>query len=421
MAAKHGLKINQMDAVSAFLQGDLDEEIYIHQPDGANDGTPRVCKLKKAMYGLKQSGRQWNRELDKALKKFGLIRSKIDPCVYVQKSTNKPTLMVASYVDDLFIFWLHLSDLIALEDFLAATFKMKKLGPAKYCIGLRITRDNDGNYYLDQTQYIKDLLEKFNMLECKGAATPSDPNQRLSKTMSAQSIGDEENMANVPYQAAVGALLYLVQVTRPDIAFAVSNVSQFNNCYSNVHWTAVKRIMRYLKSTINFKLKYSSKCSDSDVIGYCDADFGGNTDTRKSCTGYVFKLQQGAISWASRRQPTVALSTSESEYMALAAATQEAIWLKQFGQQLGNVLPDSPIVINCDNQSAICLAKTDAYSARTKHIDIRYHFVREYVSSSLIDIKYVPTDQMPADALTKAVPGPKQLFCSTQMGLVNEN
>lgn len=191
-----------------------------------------------------------------------------------------------------------------------------------------------------------------------------------------------------------------------------------NTCFTNTHWTAVKRIMRYLKSTSAFKLKFSSSIA-AGMVGYSDADFGGDIDTRRSTTGYVFKMQGGAISWASRRQPTVALSTTEAEYMALAAAIQEAIWLKQFAGEVGRILPCEPFVTKCDNQSAICLASNDGCSARSKHIDIRYHFIRNHIASRSVRVQYVSTNDMTADCLTKAVTSSKHLFCVSEMGLMN--
>lgn len=417
LAARKGFKIDQMDAVTAFLQGDLNEDIFIQQPEGFSDKTNRVCHLKKAMYGLKQSSRQWNRKLNDALEKYGLTRSKIDPCVYVQSRDGQVVLIVAIYVDDMLIFWKKNDDLINAKVFLSNSFKMKDLGRAKNCVGLKISYDKFGNYYLDQSAFINSVLDKFRMENCNPISTPSDPNQKLNKSMSPTTEEQMKEAENHPYQQLVGALLYLVQGTRPDIAFSVTNVSRFNNCHGKAHWAAAKRILRYLKGTIDFKLRYLHECKQN-IHGFTDSDWGADIDKRRSCTGYVFQLQSGAISWSSRFQPTVAQSTTEAEYMALGAGAQEALWLKQFNQQLGCPIADEPIRVSCDNMGAIHLASNDAYLPRTKHIDIKHHFVRECINKKKIMVHYISTDKMVADSLTKSVTANKLSFCSRQMGLI---
>lgn len=189
-------------------------------------------------------------------------------------------------------------------------------------------------------------------------------------------IEDGEDTDDIPYQEAVG-LLFLVQGTRPDMAFAVNDVSRFNSRFGRAPWTAIKRIMRYLKGTVNHKILFCYTDS-SRLYGFCDADWASDVDKRRSCTGYIFKLGSGAVSWASKRQPTIALSTTEAEYIAMSAATQEAIWLRQFYRQFRREVP--PTIINCDNQSAIAIAKEDSYRANTKHIDVRYHHVRDRIT-----------------------------------------
>lgn len=408
LAIKKGLKIDQMDAITAFLQGDLSDEIYIEQPEGFKDGSKQVCKLKKAMYGLKQAGRAWNLKLEAALKSFGLIKSKLDPCVYYNTDT---TLILAIYVDDILIFWKNESVLNEIKNSLSNSFKMKDMGKAQGCIGIRIAQTNDG-IELDQSKYINDILARFNMSEAKPISTPSDPAQKLSIQMLTE---DDSNNHNIPYQEGVGSLLYVAQCTRPDIAFSVNDVSRFNSNFGNAHWNAVKRIMRYLKGTIDLKLKFTYGISN-DICGYSDADWASDIDKRRSCTGFLFTLSGGAITWMSKRQATIALSTTEAEYMALSAATQEALWLRQLYTELdnGNV---KPILIHCDNQGAIKLAEMDCYKARSKHIDIRHHFVREKIENSIIELEYIPTNEMAADSLTKAVSKEKVQFCAAKMGL----
>lgn len=257
------------------------------------------------------------------------------------------------------------------------------------------------------------------MQDCKPVSTPSDINQKLSinETANNEMETTVDITGTVPYQELVGCLLFLVQGTRPDIAFAVSNVSRFNNCHRSVHWKAVKRIVRYLKGTIDYKLRYSRN-GNQNLIGYTDSDWASDEDQRRSRSGNFFKLSNGAISWFSKRQSTEALSSTEAEYMAMASCVQESIWLKQFGYELDKSLI-GPVELFCDNQSAINLAKSDGYRQRTKHIDIRHHYLREKVENGTVVISYIPTNEMAADNLTKAVTKDKHNFCSKEMGLWN--
>ncbi|XP_036345999.1 secreted RxLR effector protein 161-like [Rhagoletis pomonella] len=252
------------------------------------------------------------------------------------------------------------------------------------------------------------------MADCRPVSTPSDYNQKLSTGMVSESA-DEDELAKIPYQAAVGSLLYLAQCTRPDIAFAVNDVSRFNSKYNVSHWKAVKRIMRYLKGTKDYKLKYSSNGSPQ-LHGSSDADWASDIDKRRSCTGYLFKMSNAAINWASKRQPTVALSSTEAEYMAMSSAVQEAVWLKQLSGEL-DYGGGSSIQLYCDNQSAIKLAESDGFRPRSKHIDIKYHHLRETVENGIISIKYIPTVEMAGDSLTKAVAKGKNDFFPQKMGL----
>lgn len=416
IAARENLEIEQMDAVTAFLQGDIEEELYMKQPECFDDGSGRVCRLNKAIYGLKQASRQWNIKLNKALIDSGFSRSSLDPCVYAQRN-GKFLVYVAVYVDDLLIFSNNVSMKNKLKNSLSYHFKMKDLGEAKSCIGIHITRNRqDGKIYLDQTKYIDCILDKFGMNECNPIKTPTDVNQRLTKEMAFNSEGELHDMSGVPYQEVVGSILYLAQCTRPDIAFAVGMVSKFNNQHGPAHWTAVKRILKYLKGTREFKMEFSA-AGNREVIGFSDADWGADVDDRKSCTGYVFTMQGGAISWLSKKQQTVALSSTEAEYMAVSTKCQEANWLRKFTAELSGTTLET-IDIFCDNRSALNLANTDAYHARTKHIDIRHHFIRDKVNNKEVAIQPINTVEMIADNLTKGVTSEKHTYCTKGMGII---
>lgn len=400
IAAQHNLNIYQMDAITAFLQGDLEDEIYMDQPELFCDNSNRVCKLMKSIYGLKQASRQWNKKLSAVFISMGYQQSKIDPCVY-SKFNNNDMIFVAIYVDDLMIF----TNSIELEEESKASlmekFKMKDLGEAKLCIGLRITKGNN-SISLDQETYTKNMLEKFGMENCHPVKTPVDVSVKLSKEMEPKTEDERKEMAVVPYMEA-------------DIAFAVNQVSRFNNNPGKQHWIAVKRIFRYLNGTAKQKITYWGTTKTSEIFDYGDADWAGDLDKRRSCTGYIFIKNGGAISWNSKLQPTVAISTTEAEYMALAAATQEAIWLQQFFTEFWPTT--KPFEIFCDNRSAISLSGNDAYHARTKHIDVKHHFLRQKIGDGTIKVTPISTDEMIADGMTKGLPIGKHIKCFANAGL----
>ncbi|XP_055916453.1 uncharacterized protein LOC129949190 [Eupeodes corollae] len=242
------------------------------------------------------------------------------------------------------------------------------------------------------------------MNNCNPVSSPMDVNVKLSKENCPKSEKEKLEMSNVPYQELIGSLLFAAQISRPDICFAVNFLSKFiNNNPGRLHWLAAKRILRYLKGTLNLKLSYNRN-GNSEVVGFCDADYANDLDERKSVSGYVFLAQGGAISWGSRKQATVALSTAEAEYISMGVAVQEAMWLKGIQKELTGV--ESSMKIFCDSQCAIHLASNECYRPRTKHIDIRHHFVRDIVAEKQIQLKSVRSDEMAADILTKPLSSP---------------
>jgi len=249
---------------------------------------------------------------------------------------------------------------------------------------------------------------------CKPIGTPLDVNSKLLKLTEEEFQGIQEEMQGIPYKAAVGSLMYAMVGTRPDLAFPVSMVSQFMSRAGPSHWMAVKRIMRYLKGTMDLKLCLGGK--EVSLRGYCDADWGGDANERRSTTGYVFFVGVGAISWNCKRQPTIALSTTEAEYMATSQCTKEAIWLRKLMADVG-LVQDGATIIMCDNQGCIALAKNPTHHSRTKHIDIQHHFIREKLESGEIGLKYCPTQDMVADVLTKALAKERHQNLTRSMGL----
>lgn len=414
MAAKLKLRIRQMDAVTAFLNGELQEDVYMRQPKGFEDGTNRVCKLRKSLYGLKQSSRVWNVRLNKTLLKFGLTRSKVDPCVYFLKSGTK-IIIVAIYVDDVLIFTNDTSLENRLKDELCSAFEMKDLGDASSVLGVRITRnDDDNSISIDQSHYIAEILKRFGMADCNPVSTPIDPNQKISSKMCPTEQHEKEEMSKKPYMQAIGSLLFAAQITRPDISYAVNLLSRYGTNPGKAHWAAIKRVFRYLSGTIGKKLVYEHK--PTEILGYCDADYAGNLDTRQTTTGYVFLFQEAALSWASKLQKRITLSSTESEYIAMVSASKESIWLKQLQLELFPTSPKS-MLLYCDNKSAIHVATNNSYSDATKHIDVKTKFLHQMVENKEIELRHVPTDEMIADALTKALSKPKVEYFSSKFGL----
>lgn len=299
---------------------------------------------------------------------------------------------------------------------LCNNFEMKDLGAAKSILGVRIERNKkDNSIAIDQSHYIAEIIHRFGMTDCNPISTPLDPNQQISSKMCPTEAKDVEEMSNKPYMQAIGSLLFAAQITRPDISYAVNLLSRYSNNPGKAHWAAVKRVIRYLKGTINKKLVY--ECASSEIEGYCDADYAGNFDTRQTTTGYVFLFQNAAISWASKLQKRITLSSTESEYMAMVSATKESIWLKELQLE---IFPSSPKVmkLHCDNKSAIHVATNNSYSDATKHIDVKTKFLHQMVSLGEIQLSYVPTNEMIADALTKGLPKIKLDYFAHKFGLV---
>lgn len=266
---------------------------------------------------------------------------------------------------------------------------------------------------MNQERLINEIVRKFKMEDCKSAPTPLNPSIKLTKAMSPQNEEEHKEMSNIPYRSLVGSLMYLATSTRPDIMHAVSLLSQFNENPGPNHWKAAKRVLRYLKGTKSMKLVF--KRAMEKLVGFADADWGNNADDRCSYTGYFFKLANVAISWSSRKQKSVALSRTEAEYVSLSKAAKEAIHLKKFlGEILGN---QEELVIYNDNQGAGQMTKNPICPGRAKHIDIKYHHIREVVDAGIIKIEYQPTEEMPADVLTKALASTKHNKCTDEMGL----
>jgi Reverse transcriptase (RNA-dependent DNA polymerase)/Integrase core domain len=407
IGAHYDLEIHQMDVKTAFLNGDLEHEIYMCQPEGHQvEGQEQlVCKLNKSLYGLKQAGRSWYEKIDAALLKFDFIRLATDNCIYIKRS-NDYLIIIALYVDDLLILSDSIPKLKQFKQELADTFEMMDMGEARFILGIKIDRDRTKRTLsISQTEYINKMLANHNMTECdsKSSTTPMEVGLKL--TASGSMIESEETRVidTKRYQAAIGSLMYAMLGTRPDIAFSVGKLARYCNAPREQHWKAIKRVMRYLSCTKNYALTYQGNAGNSKeptMIGHCDSDWGNDIDNRRSTSGYVFTMAVGAISWQSKRQATTALSSVEAEYMATTQATKEAIWWRMFLTQLGFGMTE-PTTIYSDSQGSIALTKNPGHHSRTKHIDIQYHFIREHVADGSIEPIYMNTQDLIADVLTK--------------------
>ena len=390
-AVDRDMVVHQMDVVTAFLNGNLDEDIYMTQPPGFIEPGQEslVCKLNKSLYGLKQSPRCWNVKLDGFLQSLGFSQSSADQCIYMRVVEGAQTI-IAVYVDDLIIMSDTSAQLNEVKKGLSAQFKMKDLGEIHHCLGISVTREGN-SIKLSQQHYIDQLLKRFGMEQCNTVATPAAVDVKLEKD-------DGSRPADQAlYQSIIGSLIYAASATRPDIAFSVGVLSKFNATPTETHMTAAKRVLRYLKGTRAYGIVLTK--SASYPVVYSDASWADNIENRRSTSGNVFIMSQGPISWSSKQQSVVALSTAEAEYISASEATKEASWLRQLLADLKGPA-DEPITLYVDNQSAIAISnKVD--SKRTKHIDIRYHYIRDEIAQSHIKTHYCPSADMKADILTK--------------------
>lgn len=408
LTVKLGLETTHLDVKTAFLNGHLEEDIFMQKPDcfdDINDG--KVLKLKKAIYGLKQSSRMWYKKVDDCLSNIGYVKSKFEPCLFIKGNRDFKTI-IALYVDDFFIFSNDYKEVNYLKKVLGSNFKIKDLGNIRQCLGMRINY-NGNSVTLDQENYIDQLLNKFNMVDCHTSDTPMECKLNLNECSQCDN--------SIPYQQLIGSLMYLSVLSRPDISYSVSYLSQFNNCHTKEHWQHAKRILKYLKKTKSYALKYDSKQS-FDILGYVDADWGSDIISRRSYTGFIFKLSGAAISWQSRKQRVVALSSTEAEYMGISECCKEAVYLRNLQCEITDRL--YTIVVYNDNQSAQKLLHNPVFHNRSKHIDIRYHFCKEIIAQKFVDVQYLCTANMPADLLTKSLTSIKHQAFVTAIGLVKK-
>lgn len=415
IVAAENLHLEQLDVKTAFLHGDLEEDIYMKQPEGfqVSGKENLVCKLKKSLYGLKQAPRQWYKKFDGFMHKNGFTRCEMDHCCYI-KNLDESYIILLLYVDDMLIAGSSINEINLVKQQLAEEFDMKDLGPAKQMLGMRISRNrSEGTLKLSQEKYIQKVLSRFSLHDAKTRSTPLGSHLNLSKDQSPKTDEERKYMSKVLYASAVGSLMYDMVCTRPDIAHAVGVVSRYMSDPGKEHWEGVKWILRYLKGTSGMALCF--KKSNIILQGFTDANLGGDLDSRKSTTGYMFTFGGTAVSWMSRLQKSVALSTTEAEYMAISEAGKEMIWLKNFLKELGKEQDNYELF--SDSQSAIHLDKNPVFHARSKHIQLRYHHIRELINEGTLSLQKIPGLKNPSDMLTKVVGVDKLRLCTASVSL----
>lgn len=410
LTAEHDLEVHQMDVKSAYLNGELKEEIYMEPPPGFSTPEGMVFRLVKAVYGTKQGGRVWYEDIRGTLEEMGYRHTEADHAVFIRTTDSFPSIL-ALYVDDITMASKDISSIERDKKKLKARYQMTDMGEISWILGIRVTRDRRAGWVaLSQEKYILEVLERFGKSDARPITTPALANERLTKLPSPE-------IEAKSYQSAVGALMYQMLGTRPDTAYAVATLGRHAANPGAEHQRALDRTFKYLRGTSDWELVFRRGIPGGETLnGYVDADWASDVNDRKSTSGFVFMLAGGAICWSSKKQASVALSSTEAEYIAAAHASKEVVWLRRLLSELGQA-PNAPTRLHIDNQSAIAIAKNPEFHDRTKHIDVRYHFLRQKVDSEEILLTYLPTDDQVADVLTKGLVRAKHERFSKEMGL----
>ncbi|KAH9113223.1 hypothetical protein LEN26_000145 [Aphanomyces euteiches] len=433
IANAHDLPVDQMDIDTAFLYGVLEDTIYIEVPDGIStqeisnevvwNGDPSkkctargvACLLVKSLYGLKQSPHEWHKVLTLFLSEIGFEKTNAESCIYTRQQKGQLSI-VAIYVDDLVLVAENDQVMHALKTSIKQRFSSKDLGPIHYILGLRITRNRgQRTMHISQQLNALNMLKRFQLEKARPASTPMD---EILTADDCPSVGETEGDAyavmHASYRQGVGSLMYLMLGTRPDLAFAVQSLSRFLHRPGRKHFGQMKRVMRYVAGTMNYGLLYHGQ--QLNLSGYTDSDYAANPDNRKSISGYCTFVGKCLVSWSSQAQRIVAQSTTEAEYIALAQCAKEVLFMRTLNSELGNPVKAGSI-IRADNQPAMATACNPVNHSRTKHIDVRYHFVRERIQLEELKLEYVSSKENLADLFTKPLGASLYLPLRDKLGL----
>jgi hypothetical protein len=414
LAAAKGMEVYQLDVSTAYVNAELDREVYLTVPEGMDNVKPgSVLRLNKCLYGLRTSGNRWNKLFNSDIEGLGYKRTKTDPCLYVREESGV-TSYIALVVDDMMIATTSVYEYKRVLRELNTKYSMKDEGKMEFFVGIQVQQREDG-IFIHQQKYAEEVLRRFGMDDCKPADTPGVPKQQFSSEQSPRSEEEVKVMSRVPYREAVGALMHLAVTTRPDISEAVSSMSQFASDPGQEHWMGVKRIMRYVKGSTGKGLFYG-RCDGATVLeAYSDANYAECVDTRRSVSGAVGILN-GPIFWVSKKQRCVTLSTMEAEYVGLCVTATNVIWTKHLLEELG--IDNGAVQIWGDNAAANLMANKDGITRKAKHIEVQYHFTKDCVQNKLVLVNYVASKDNLADIFTK--PLSKEPFRYLRDSLVTE-
>jgi hypothetical protein len=400
-----------MDVDTAFPNADLDENVFMYIPDGMNKTKGKCIKLVKALYGLKQSPRQWNILIHNFILSLNFIQLSTDACIYYY-SDNNIILYIALYVDDILICGSNLTSIINIKEQIKLRFKCKDLGECTSFLGSKIIRDRFNlTTIINNEHLINKLLNKFDCNGTKKSFIPIDPHSHYTRPIDPNDI-----LTDIPYRELVGTLLYIMMSCRPDICFTCNILSRYLDCPTNELWKLAIKTVYYLRSTKTIGIKFGDidHINTNRLIVFSDSDWSGDFDSGRSTTGFIILCNGGPISWSSKLQPTAALSTTEAEYIALSYTLSEVLWLKQLMYDMKLVI-SHPILIYEDNKGAVDLANNPGYHSRTRHINVRYHFIRDHIKNSNIKVVAIPTKRQLAIMFTKGVSRPEFTFQRDQI------
>lgn len=408
VAAQKNWKVFQLDVKSAFLNGYLQEEIYVEQPEGyVKEGEEdKVYLLKKALYGLKQAPRAWYSRIDEHLCNLGFAKSPSESTLYV-KHNGDDVLIISLYVDDLLVTGNKACIVEKFKQEMMEVFEMTDLGLMAFFLGMEI-KQSEHEVFICQKKYAKEILKKFKLGECREMSTPMNSKEKLCKE------DGTEKIDQAYFRSLVGCLMYLT-ATRPDILNAVSILSRFMHCASEWHLKAAKRVLRYVKGTCDFGIKFT-RSKEFKLVGFSDSDWGGSIDDMKSTSGYCFTLGSGIFSWSSKKQEIVAQSTAEAEFVAATSAVNQALWLRKILIDL-NLEQEASTEILVDNQAAIAISQNPVFHGKTKHFNIKLFFLRGVQKDGAVTLVYCRTEDQIADVFTKPLSVSKFEFLRSKLGV----
>ena len=416
IAALKNLEIMQLDIKTAFLYGELQEELYLAQPEGyiIAGKEKSVARLLKPLYGLKQAALCWYRKFNEAILLLGFVRCLHDSCVYHRFTTSGEYTIMVIYVDDGLVCSNTPAVLTEVIDFLKTHFKVRSL-PANRFVGIDITRNRQTRTLkISQGHFAISILKRYNMEQCDGTHIPAKPNHRLTMDMCPKTREEQDQMKRIPYRECVGSLMYLMAMTRPDIALAVNQAAAYVSNPGPKHWAFLLDILRYIRGTLHYGIRYGGS-TNSTLLGFTDADWGGCNQTSKSTSGILFLFNGGPVAYGSRRQRAIATSTRDAEFYAACQAAKESIWLKSLLLELD--IDVGRVSIRCDSKCAIALISGTSIDQSARHIKLSYFYSREQQELGNILVTHISGKEHPADMFTKALPAETFLRYRKQIGL----